>query len=107
MTVVSSMIPINIIQEESYKEHNAKLKKDRKNGTLVDAYTGQPLTSEHNQDHVISAKEINDDPGRVLAEQDGTKLANTDSNLVGIDPSINKSKGAKSISDFIKYKKRR
>lgn len=89
--------------EESYKEHNAKLKKDRENGTLVDAYTGQPLTSEHNQDHVISAKEINDDPGRVLAEQDGTKLANTDSNLVGIDPSINKSKGAKSIYDFIKY----
>ena len=34
-----------------------------------------------NLDHIISAKEIHDDPGRILAERDGAELANDASNL--------------------------
>jgi hypothetical protein len=53
-------------------------------------------------DHVQSAKEIHDDAGRVLAELDGVKLANADSNLAATHKSINASKQADSVDDFLK-----
>lgn len=86
---------------DSYRNHNAQMKEKRKKGELIDPYTGKPLSSEHDLDHTIPAKEIHDDPGRTLAEQDGVELANADSNLTATDPSINRSKGQLSMSEFI------
>ncbi|UUF29166.1 hypothetical protein NQB68_04300 [Escherichia coli] len=54
-----------------------------------------------NLDHIISAKEIHDDPGRILAERDGTELANDASNLAFTHESLNKSKKADSMDAFI------
>ena len=46
-----------------------------------------------NLDHVISAKEIHDDPGRVLAGKSGVDLANRTSNLRFTNEKLNKSMG--------------
>lgn len=54
-----------------------------------------------NTDHVISAKEVHDDAGRVLAELDGVELANQNSNLQSTHETINKSKGKDSIDAFL------
>ncbi len=54
-----------------------------------------------NLDHIISAKEIHDDPGRILAERDGAELANDASNLAFTHESLNKSKKADSMDAFI------
>lgn len=92
-------------QDDGYTKANEQKSQQRQNGNLKDVYTGQTLSQNQkvDQDHVISAKEINDDPGRVLAELDGVGLANTDSNLVATDRSINRSKQAKSMAKFVAY----
>ncbi|NMF07675.1 hypothetical protein ACUH7Y_25845 [Clostridium beijerinckii] len=68
---------------ELYKTKNAKVSEAKKNGNLDDAYTGKRVkrNADMDLDHEISAKEIHDDPGRILAELDGIELANADSNL--------------------------
>lgn len=58
-------------------------------------------TIKKNLDHIISAKEIHDDPGRILAERDGAELANDASNLAFTHESLNKSKKADSMDAFI------
>ena len=52
-------------------------------------------------DHVQAAKAIHDDAGRVLAGVPGVKLANDDTNLVSTHRSINRSKQAASIEEFL------
>ncbi len=52
-------------------------------------------------DHIVAAKTIHDDPARVLAEIDGAKLANTESNLKMTDSSLNRSKKDKSAEKFL------
>lgn len=87
--------------DPNYIENNKKIKEKRQNGELTDAYTGNLLEERSDQDHIQSAYEIHNDPGRVLAEQDGVALANADSNLVATNPSLNRSKGKKSVAQFI------
>lgn len=96
-------------QDEAYKEFRAKQSKERKSGKLVDAYTGKhsARNAKTDLDHVISAKEIHDDPGRVLADADPVKLANMPSNLASTASSINRSKKALSADDFINYNNER
>lgn len=64
----------------SYKKTHDKYSQKYKEGTLPDAYTGLQLSIENNDkwnlDHVISAKEIHMDPGRILSGLDGIELAN-------------------------------
>lgn len=62
---------------ENYIATNRKGKRAHQAGTLTDAYTGEVFASDDkkNLDHIISAKEIHDDPGRILAERDGAELA--------------------------------
>lgn len=55
-----------------------------------------------NLDHVISAKEIHDDPGRTLAGLDGVDLANQPENLRFTNEKLNKSMGKKNIEEYIK-----
>ena len=64
------------------------------------------LGSEHraNLDHVISAHEIHDDRGRILAEVDGVELANQKSNLQFTNEHLNKSMGDMSIEDYIQWR---
>ena len=87
--------------DQNYIKNNKKIKEKRENGDLTDAYTGNKLKGKSDQDHVQSAYEIHNDPGRVLAELDGVELANSDDNLVATNPSINRSKGKKSVVEFI------
>lgn len=88
---------------ENYIATNRKGKRAHQAGTLTDAYTGEVFASDDNKnlDHIISAKEIHDDPGRILAERDGAELANDASNLAFTHESLNKSKKADSMDAFI------
>ena len=82
---------------------NREASKGKKAGTLNDAYTGKPLGphDKTNLDHTISAKEIHDDPGRVLAGLAGEDLANSPENLNVTNEHTNKSKKADSMEDFL------
>ncbi|MBM9150455.1 cobalamin adenosyltransferase [Salmonella enterica] len=88
---------------ENYIATNREGKRAHQAGTLTDAYTGEVFASDDkkNLDHIISAKEIHDDPGRILAERDGAELANDASNLAFTHESLNKSKKADSMDAFI------
>lgn len=57
-----------------------------------------------NLDHVISAKEIQDDRGRVLAGLDGTVLANQPSNLRFTNERLNKSMKDMTIDEYIQWR---
>lgn len=91
--------------DERYKATNYKISEAKENGTLIDAHTGQPIKEGENVnlDHVKSAKEYHDDAGRVLAELSGPELANLPSNLKPTTETINKSKKAKSVHDYLIY----
>ena len=87
---------------QGYKQRNKEASIKRNEGTLVDAYSGEGLSQNSNVDldHTISAKEIHEDAGRVLAGIDGVELANKKSNLNHTDRSINRSKKALSVDEF-------
>ncbi|MDG0889175.1 hypothetical protein [Paracholeplasma manati] len=53
-------------------------------------------------DHIVSAKEIHEDPARILAGLNGADLANSQENLHVTNVSLNSSKGHLSTSDYIK-----
>lgn len=81
-------------QHDNYKATGARDAKLQNEGTLYDPYRGKNMDGheKRNIDHVISAKEIHDDPGRILAELNGVELANQNSNLQTTLDTINKSK---------------
>ena len=96
---------------DSYKYHsdkkfiavNRELSAQKKDGNLDDGYRGvkfQP-NAKTDLDHVVSAKEVHDDAGRVLAEMDGTSLANDKSNLTMTSSSVNRSKKDSSVDAFV------
>lgn len=72
-------------------------------GTLVDPYrnTVMPAHEQRNLDHVISAKEIHGDAGRILAGLDGVELANQSSNLQTTHETVNKSKKQTPIDAYL------
>ena len=88
---------------EGYKAKNAEISKTRKAGNLKDAYTGKriPGNKPSDLDHVISAKEIHDDRGRVLAGLKGEDLANSPENLQATNPHTNRTKKADSMERFL------
>lgn len=77
----------------------------QKSGKLKDGYTDNTLDirSHRDLDHIISAKEIHDDPGRILAEIDGPELANVRENLISTERIINRAKKAKPMREFLEY----
>lgn len=87
----------------NYKETNRQGKQKKLAGELKDAYTGNIFAQhdETNLDHIISANEIHHDPARILAEIDGADLANRDYNLTFTNGTVNKSKKASKMSDFV------
>lgn len=87
----------------AYKNANKQDKALQESGKLKDAYSNRDIGLNENRhlDHTISAKEIHEDPGRVLAEIDGPELANNRSNLNSTASTINESKKAKSFDDYL------
>lgn len=90
-------------QDPRYMAINRKVSESKKNGTLKDSYTGKnvPQNADIDLDHAIAAKEIHDDPGRVLAGLNGTDLANCEENLKPTDRSINRSMQDKDMEDYL------
>ena len=95
----------SVHSHENYKNNNAKIFEARKSTGIKDAYTGKTLTRHDSvhQDHVISAKLVHDDPGRVLAGIDTQVAANNSKNLIATHGSINTSKGSKNPEKFVSY----
>ncbi|NVZ11416.1 hypothetical protein HW932_19375 [Allochromatium humboldtianum] len=88
---------------ENYKATGRRDKQLQQEGNLYDSYSDSVMdrNKQRNLDHVISAKEIHDDAGRVLAELDGSNLANQDSNLQTTSETINKSKKQTPIDQYL------
>ena len=85
---------------------------DNGNKDFKDEYTGKtnlgflggknaPTDKNANLDHIISAKSIHEDSGRVLANLDGKDLANSADNFAWTNEKLNKSMGAQEIPDYI------
>lgn len=91
-------------KDKAYIEKNRQVSQQKKEGTLKDAYTGKAIKQNEKSDldHVISAKEIEDDRGRVLAGIAGKDLANSDENLQVTNPRTNRSKKAESMEEYLK-----
>ena len=90
---------------KEYINKNRDISEQKDNGVLVDSYTKNTvkINDKIDLDHNVSAKEISDDPARVLAELDGPELANIKDNLHPTARSINRSKGKKTTEEFIEY----
>lgn len=96
-------------KNENYRatKHNTRRASDT--GTTTDAYTGKkvafsksaPPEQKASLDHVISAKEIHDDPARSLAGLRGEDLANSDDNLRFTNAALNSSMGAMDIEEYL------
>lgn len=91
---------------EAYRE-------DPQNNTVQDAYEdkplgflgkskGHPTDKSAELDHVIAAKKIHDDRGRVLAGISTAELADAEDNLKWTNEHLNKSMRAEEIPDYIK-----
>ncbi|WP_054901733.1 hypothetical protein [Pseudomonas sp. NBRC 111131] len=91
-------------QHDNYIETGRRDKATHQAGNLHDPYRNATLSpaQKRNLDHIISAKEIDGDAGRVLAGLDGVELANQSSNLQTTHESINKSKGQTPINDYLR-----
>ena len=87
-----------------YKRINKYFSEKKNEGELHDAYTGKLLkrNEQYDLDHVIAAKEIHEDPGRILAGANGADLANSEENLVPTARSINRSKKQDDVSGYLK-----
>jgi len=90
-------------QHENYIATGQQDKVRHQDGQLDDPYRNVVMgfAESRNLDHVISAKEIHDDAGRVLAGLDGVTLANQSSNLQSTLETVNKSKKQASIDDYL------
>ena len=89
--------------DQRYIDKNRSIKEQKIQGKLYDAYTGEKFAPNQKTDldHVISAKEIHDDRGRVLAGISGNDLANAEYNLKPTNPHTNRSKKADSMQSYL------
>lgn len=91
-------------QHDNYIQKGRNDKQAQEKGTLKDNYRkDENLSKGQNRDldHVISAYEVHNDAGRVLAELNGVALANQDSNLSSTASSINRTKKQHSVDKFL------
>jgi hypothetical protein len=93
-------------KDKNFIDINRTQSAQKKDGKAVDYITGKKIdrNGKADLDHIVSAKEIHDDAGRVLANIDGTELANTNENLKLTDSSVNRSKKADTMEQFIDRK---
>ena len=92
-----------IMKDKRYTYANNAMKEKQKNGNLKDEYTGKTIiiNEKANLDHVIPRKQIFENPWRKIADIEPSDLANKSENLAATNESLNKSKGAKSNSEYI------
>lgn len=92
-----------VMQDQQYKKANNAMKEQQHSGKLYDEYTGKNISKNENAnlDHVVSRKEIFENQRRKQANLNTEQLANKSENLKPTNESLNKSKGAKSIDDYI------
>ncbi|WP_226086118.1 hypothetical protein [Mesobacillus sp. S13] len=90
-------------QHANYSKRNAEASSLRKDGKLIDSYTGQkmPRNEAQDMDHTIAASTIHNDPAVYLTNLNGVDLANADTNLNHTNFSINRSKKHKDMKQFI------
>ena len=92
-------------QDAQYIEAGREIKRRQLlEGSVEDIYTGRPLKKlrdKKNLDHIKSVNETHYDPARVLAELDTKDLANIPENLGPTHETINKSKSADKMEDYI------
>ncbi|CAO3302800.1 MULTISPECIES: hypothetical protein [unclassified Pseudomonas] len=90
-------------QHANYIATGQKDKASQAAGTLKDPYRNKVMAAheQRNLDHVISAKEVHDDAGRVLAGLSGVELANQSSNLQTTHETVNKSKKQTPINEYL------
>ena len=98
-----------IMKDKRYTNANNAMKEKQKSGNLKDEYTGKTLkiNDKANLDHVIPRKQIFENTWRKIADIETSDLANKSENLAGTNESLNKSKGAKSNSEYIKNREAR
>lgn len=95
-----------IVKDKRYTDANKAMKHKQKLGNLKDEYTGKKLkiNEKANLDHIVPRKQIFENPWRKIADIDPSDLANKSENLSATNETLNKSKGAKSNSDYIKIR---
>ena len=98
-----------IMKDKRYTDANNAMKEKQKNGNLKDEYTGKTIkiNEKANLDHVIPRKQIFEKTWRKIADIETADLANKSENLAATNESLNKSKGAKSNSEYIKNRELR
>jgi len=90
----------------SHENYIAKGREDKaaqKNGELYDAYRNKTMGQREDRhlDHTVSAHEIHNDAGRVLAEANGVELANQSSNLNSTGAYVNIKKSNQTTEQFL------
>ena len=98
-----------IMDDKRYIDTNNAMKEKQKSGNLKDEYTGKTLkvNEKANLDHVVARKQIFENPWRKIADIETADLANKSENFAATNESLNKSKGAKSNSEYIKNREAR
>ena len=98
-----------VMQDPKYKEANKAMKEQQQSGNLKDEYTGKNINQNENAnlDHVVARKELYENARRKQAGINTEDLANKDENLKPTNESLNKSKGAKSVDEYISGREQR
>lgn len=98
----SKQVSAKLHQTDAYISRNAEVSAAKKAGLLDDSYTGKRVArnADIDLDHVISAKEIHSDRGRVLAGMSASDLASRSENLQPTDRSLNRSMKDKSLGEY-------
>lgn len=98
-----------VMQDPKYKDANKAMKEKQKAGNLKDEYTGKDLgqNDSANLDHVVARKELYENKRRRQANIQTEDLANKDENLKPTNESLNKSKNAKSVDDYLRTQEER
>lgn len=92
-----------VMQNQRYKDANKAMKEQQQSGNLNDEYTGKDIQINENAnlDHVVSRKELYENQRRKQANLSTEELANKSENLKPTNESLNKSKGKKSVDEYV------
>lgn len=98
-----------VMQDQKYKDANKAMKEKQQAGNLKDEYTGKDLSHNDNAnlDHVVARKELYESKRRRQGNIQTEDLANKDENLKPTNESLNKSKNAKSMDDYLNSQEER
>lgn len=98
-----------VLQDSKYKEAKKAMKEQQRSGNLKDEYTGRNIGKNENAnpDHVVSRVDLYENLRRRQANLNTEELANKDENLKATNESLNKSKGRKSIPEYLKDREQR